>query len=59
MTEPAMISILSSSSACIGFLRTNPKGVMAYDADGQPLGLFAEKQAAVEAITLKMDIALK
>jgi len=54
-----MISILSSSSACIGFLRTNPKGVMAYDADGQPLGLFAEKQAAVEAITLKMDIALK
>ena len=28
-----------------------PRGFQAYDADGQPLGLFAEKQAAVEAIT--------
>ena len=34
------------------FLRSaGPRGFQAYDADGQPLGLFAEKQAAVEAIT--------
>jgi hypothetical protein len=34
-----------------GFLRSaGPRGFTAYDADGHPLGLFAEKQAAVEAI---------
>jgi len=38
--------------ADVGFLRNaGPRGFTAYDADGQPLGLFAEKQAAVEAIT--------
>ena len=54
MTQPApppMISVLRDSHDCVGFLRSAaPRGFTAYDADGQPLGLFAEKQAAVEAI---------
>ena len=49
---PRMISVLSSTNGCVGFLRSaGPKGFTAYDADGQPLGLFRDKQAAVEAIT--------
>ena len=49
---PRMISVLSRTNGCVGFLRSaGPKGFTAYDADGQPLGLFAEKQAAIEAIT--------
>ena len=55
MTQPApppMISVLRDSHDCVGFLRSaGPRGFTAYNADGQPLGLFAEKQAAVEAIT--------
>ncbi len=55
MTQPAtppMISVLRDSHDCVGFLRSaGPRDFTAYDADGQPLGLFAEKQAAVEAIT--------
>ena len=54
MTQPAppMISVLRDSHDCVGFLRSaGPRGFTAYDADGQPLGLFAEKQAAIEAIT--------
>jgi len=55
MTQPAsppMIAVLHDSHDCVGFLRSaGPKGFTAYDADCQPLGLFAEKQAAVEAIT--------
>ena len=54
MTQPSpnLISVLSSNADCVGFLRSaGPKGFTAYDADGQPLGLFAEKQAAIEAIT--------
>jgi len=47
-----MISVLSNSAGRIGFLRSaGPKAFTAYDADGQSLGLFAEKRAAVEAIT--------
>jgi len=47
-----MISVLRDSHDCVGFLRSaGPKGFTAYDADGQPLGLFRDKQAAVEAIT--------
>jgi hypothetical protein len=46
-----MISVLRASHDCVGFLRSaGPRGFTAYDADGQPLGLFAEKQAAIEAI---------
>jgi hypothetical protein len=46
-----MISVLRDSHDCVGFLRSaGPRGFTAYDADGQPLGLFAEKQAAIEAI---------
>jgi hypothetical protein len=40
------------SHACVGFLRSaGPRGFTAYDADGQPLGLFGDKQAAIDAIT--------
>jgi hypothetical protein len=46
-----MLSLLSSTNGCLGFLRSaGPRGFTAYDADGQRLGLFAEKQAAVERI---------
>jgi len=54
MTEPAppMISVLRDGHGCVGFLRSaGPRGFTASNADGQPLGLFAEKQAAIEAIT--------
>ena len=55
MTQPAtppMISVLHDHGHCVGFLRSaGPRGFTAYDADGQPLGLFAEKQAAIAAIT--------
>jgi hypothetical protein len=54
MTEPAppMISVLRDDGHCVGFLRSaGPKGFTAYNADGQRLGLFQDKQAAVEAIT--------
>ena len=54
MTQPSppMISVLHDNGHCVGFLRSaGPRGFTAYEADGQPLGLFAEKQAAVEAIT--------
>ena len=53
MTQPTppMISVLRDNH-CIGFLRAvGPKGSAAYDAAGQLLGLFQDKQAAVEAIT--------
>ena len=49
---PSMIAVLRDSHDCVGFLRSaGPRGFTAYDADGQPLGLFAEKLAAVEVIT--------
>ena len=54
MTQPAtppMISVLRDSHDCVGLRSAGPRGFTAYDADGQPLGLFAEKQAAIEAIT--------
>jgi hypothetical protein len=47
-----MISVLRDSHDCVGFLRSaSPKGFTAYYAAGQPLGLFQDKRAAVEAIT--------
>jgi hypothetical protein len=47
-----MISVLFSSTGCIGFLRSaGPKGFTAYDCAGQLLGSFEDKQAAIEAIT--------
>jgi hypothetical protein len=47
-----MISVLSSANGCVGFLRSaGPRGFQAYDAAGQRLGLFQDKQAAIEAIT--------
>jgi len=48
---PRMISVLSSTNGCMGFVLSSCRGFQALDADGQPLGLFAEKQAAIEAIT--------
>jgi hypothetical protein len=54
MTQPSpnLISVLRDSHDCVGFLRSaGPRGFTAYDADGQPLGLFQHQQAAIEAIT--------
>jgi len=53
MTQPPpnLISVLQDHAHCAGFLRSaGPRGFTAYDADGQPLGLLAEKQAAINAI---------
>jgi len=48
---PRMISVLSGTNGCVGFLRSaGPKGFTAYDAAGQLLGLFQDKHAAIEAI---------
>jgi hypothetical protein len=47
-----MISVLRDSHDCVGFLRSaGPRGFQAYDDAGQLLGLFQDKQAAMEAIT--------
>ena len=55
MTQPAtppMISVLRNSHDCVGFLRSaGPRGFQAYDADGQLVGSFQNKQAAIDAIT--------
>jgi len=55
MTQPApppMISLLRNSHDCVGFLRSGePRGFQDYAAAGQLLGLFQDKQAAIEAIT--------
>ena len=54
MTQPPppIISALRDSHDCVGFLRSaGPRGFQAYDAAGQLIGLFQDKQAAVEAIT--------
>jgi hypothetical protein len=47
-----MISVLRDSHDCVGFLRSaGPRGFQAYKAAGHCLGLFPDKQSAVEAIT--------
>jgi len=47
-----MISVLRDSHDCVGFLRSaGPRGFQAYDAAGHLLGLFQDKQAAIEGIT--------
>ena len=54
MTQPSpnLISVLRDSHDCVGFLRSaGPRGFQAYDAAGQLLDLFHDKQAAIEAIT--------
>ena len=54
MTQPPppMISVLRDSHDCVGFLRSaGPRDFQAYDAAGQLLGLFEDKQAGIEAIT--------
>jgi hypothetical protein len=57
MTQPPpMISVLRDSHDCVGFLRSaGPRGFQAYDATGQLLGLFQDKQAAIEAITTDLN----
>jgi hypothetical protein len=43
--------VLSTTNGCLGLLRSaGPKGVQAYDDDGQLLGLSEDKSRAVEAI---------
>jgi hypothetical protein len=50
---PRMISVLSSTNGCVAFLRSaGPRGFTAYNADGQLIGLFHDKQAAVVPTTL-------
>jgi hypothetical protein len=50
--SPNLTSILHDRGHCLGFLRSaGPRGFTAYDSDGQPLGLFHDKQAAIDAIT--------
>jgi hypothetical protein len=47
MTQPSpnLTSILHDRGHCLGFLRSaGPRGFTAYDADGQPLGLFGDKK---------------
>jgi hypothetical protein len=54
MTQPApnLISVLHDHGHCVGFLRSaGARGFQAYDADGQLVGLFRVKQAAIAAIT--------
>jgi hypothetical protein len=54
MTQPSpnLFSVLRNSHDCVGFLRSaGPRGFQAYDAAGQLLGSFQNKQAAIEAIT--------
>jgi hypothetical protein len=46
-----MISVLSTTNGCMSFVLSSCRGFQARDADGRLRGLFAEKQAAVEAIT--------
>jgi hypothetical protein len=47
-----MISIFRNHGHCVGFLRSaGPRGFQAYDAGGQLIGLFHDKQAAIAAIT--------
>jgi len=54
---PNLISVLRDSHDCIGFLRSaGPRGFTAYDADGQLLGLFQDKHAAIDAITATNSI---
>jgi hypothetical protein len=49
---PRVISVLSGTNGCVGFLRSaGPKGLTAYDAAGELLGLFQNKHAAIDAIT--------
>jgi hypothetical protein len=52
MTDtPPFWSVFADDRNCIGFLRSCGQwGYTAYDSDGHPLGLFSEKQAAVERI---------
>ena len=50
-SPPRILSVLRTDHV-IGFLRSaGPKGVTAYDADGQLLGLFQDKSKAISAIT--------
>ena len=54
MTQPSppMISVLHDNGHCVGFLRSaGPRGFQAYDAAGQLIGSFQDKQPAIEAIT--------
>ena len=48
---PHMISVLSGTNGCVGFLRSaGPRGFQANDADGQLVGFFQDKREAIEAI---------
>jgi hypothetical protein len=47
-----MISVVRDSHHCVGLLRSaGARGFQAYNAAGELLGLFEDKQTAIEAIT--------
>ena len=51
-SRPPMISVLRDHGHCLGFLRSaGARGFQAYDAAGQLIGSFQDKQPAIEAIT--------
>jgi hypothetical protein len=46
-----MISVLSTTNGCVGFVLSSCRGFQALDAAGQLVGLFQHKQPAIETIT--------
>jgi len=58
MDSPRMLSVLSSTNACLGFLLGSCRGYRAFNANGQPIaGYFGTKDQAVEAIALAISTA--
>ena len=48
---PNLISVLSSTArGVIGFLLNSAKGFRSFDRDGQPIGMFSDKEKAVRSI---------
>jgi hypothetical protein len=53
-----MLSVLSSTNACLGVLLGSCRGYRAFNANGQPIaGYFGTKDQAVEAIASAISTA--
>lgn len=51
MTEPSrMLSVLSSTKRCLGFVLFSAKGYRAFDSDAKPLGMFADADQAARSV---------
>ena len=48
--QPRFVPIPREDFSCIGFLRSTAKGIEACNADCKSLGVFDQKDSAVEAI---------